>query len=181
MQKPFLKKITSLFLFFCLTAPFVGTYIWLQFEKQQVKHAIKARMIEGMNKAELTLLAFSKDEAESKLEWEHVTEFEYADQMFDVVESEAKGDSIYYYCWHDNEETSLNKNLKTLVAQALGNSPLRKEKQDRLNNFLKTLYCQHQFDKRSFPNSEKQALVDRTQFEYVSILFSPPAPPPELG
>src|SRR5688572_27780769 len=112
-----LRAVISIFLFLSLTVPFAGTYTWLQYHKHQTKRAIKWRMIAGMQGEELELLKFSKAETQTKLRWEHSREFEYNSQMYDVVAVITKADSVFYWCWWDNEETLLNKQLGQLVAQ----------------------------------------------------------------
>ena len=170
-----------MFLLLCLTAPFLGTYAWLQIEKRKVKKEIKWRIIDGMDKSELALLKFTKEKSESKLRWEHSREFEYDGQMYDVVESRSTGDTTYYYCWWDNEETILNLQLSELVAKAMGKNPLNKEKQERLSNFLKNLYCQVKPDNNSFQDTANGFFALQIQLDYSSICFSPPTPPPEIA
>jgi len=94
-----LRQLLALFLLLCLTLPFLGTYTWLKIEKRKVKKSIKWSMIGGMDKSAFVLLKFTKEESETKLRWEHSREFEYAGQMYDVVEAAEQGDTTYYYCW----------------------------------------------------------------------------------
>ena len=86
-------------------------------EKAALKREIKWKMIAGIDQNELVLLKFSKEEAETKLRWEHSKEFEYDGQMYDIVSKEIKGDSIYYRCWWDYEEPALNRKLQQLVVR----------------------------------------------------------------
>jgi len=127
------------------------------------------------------LLKFTKEEAESKLRWEHSREFEYNGQMYDVVEKQEQGDTTYYYCWWDHEETKLNLQLSELVANAMGKNPLNKDKQERLTNFLKNLYCLEKADKPLFAQTARKISPVNIHSDYSSILFSPPAPPPEIA
>lgn len=174
------KRAAALFLLLCLTLPFLGTYTCLKMEKRKVKKTIKWRMIDGMDKSELVLLKFTKTQVESELEWEHSREFEYNGQMYDVVEKQQQGDTIYYYCWQDDEETKLNLQLSELVANALGQNPLNKDKQERLHNFLKNLYCSEKSDKNLPARRAKEIFPFNLNSCYSSIFFSPPAPPPEI-
>lgn len=176
-----MRKLTAIFLFFCLVAPFFGTYGWLKMEKRKVKKTIKWRMIAGMDKSELVLLKFTNEEAETQLEWEHSREFEYNGQMYDVVEKSVHGDTIWYRCWPDDEETKLNLQLNELVASAMGKNPVNKDSRDRLNNFLKSLYCSDSSDKNLLANNAKKISPFHFSSDYSSIRFSPPAPPPEIA
>ncbi len=137
-------------------------------------------MIGGMDKSAFVLLKFTKEESETKLRWEHSREFEYAGQMYDVVEAAEQGDTTYYYCWWDHEETKLNLQLSGLVAHAMGKNPLNKEKQERLSSFLKNLYCQQKTGNNLFANTAKEIFPGNLHVDYSSIQFTPPSPPPEI-
>ena len=58
-------------------------------------------MIAGIDKSELVLFKFSKEETTTKLNWKHAKEFEFNQQMYDVVEKQVSKDSIHYWCWWD--------------------------------------------------------------------------------
>ncbi len=175
------QKLLSAFLFLCIVAPIGITYSLLQCEKYQVKKTIKWRMIAGMDKSGLVLLKFSKEEAETQLEWEHSREFEYKGRMYDVVEKSVHGDTIWYRCWPDDEETKLNLQLNELVASAMGKNPVSKDSRDRLNNFLKSLYCSDHSDKNLLANNAKEISPFHFSSDYSSFCFSPPTPPPEIA
>lgn len=83
-----------------------------------LKREIKHRIIEGIDRSELVELSFTPEE-EKQLRWEHSKEFEYKGEMYDVVESKSENGKTTYWCWWDNEETSLNKQLNKLLARAL--------------------------------------------------------------
>ncbi|MCC6720869.1 MAG: hypothetical protein IT243_01600 [Bacteroidia bacterium] len=138
-------------------------------------------MIEGISKSELVLLKFTLPQTQSSLNWEHSKEFEYNGQMYDVVEKKFKGDTIYYWCWADNKETKLNKQLDKLLLHALGCNTNNKENQKRLSNFYKSLF----FEKFSIitqfypPNKNKQKSI--CFINYISLSSQPKVPPPELS
>jgi hypothetical protein len=111
------------------------------------------------------------------LEWEHSKEFEYKDQMYDVVESKTYGDSAYYWCWWDNEETTLHKQLDQLLAEVLGNSPSRDEKEDQLLEFYKNLYCQDYIYQMAVEITDKVIMPLSNDYG-ISLNFKPPVPPP---
>ncbi|PTB91022.1 hypothetical protein C9994_16285, partial [Marivirga lumbricoides] len=113
-----MKVFASISLFIILFAPGLITYSWLSHQKRAVKHEVKWKMIAGMDKNELVLLKFTSEEAKV-LKWEHAKEFEYQNEMYDVVEQQTIGDTTYYWCWWDHEETALNKQLSLLVVKAL--------------------------------------------------------------
>ncbi len=139
-------------------------------------------MIRGIDKQELILVKVGIDEVETRLRWEHSREFEYAGQMYDVIEREINIDTVFLYCWPDHAETRLNKQLTTLMALAMGQRPHNKDNQKRLADFFKSLF-------RS-PQSEKTTQVQVIEMEpvhsiyrsdYSSFNLPPPSPPPEIG
>lgn len=165
----------------CLIIPFTTVYFLFQYQKKQVKREIKHRMIEGISKSELVLLKFTLAQTQSSLSWEHSKEFEYIGQMYDVVEKKFKGDTIYYWCWADNKETKLNKQLDKLLQYALGCNTNNKENQKRLSNFYKSLF----FEKFSIttkfypPINNKQKSI--CFINYISISNQPTDPPPKIS
>lgn len=104
-----LKKLTGIFLLAIMLVPFTGTYFWLQYQKKIIRKEVKTKIINKIDRKELVMFIFTKEETETKLRWEHSKEFEYLGQMYDIVESNTNGDTITYWCWHDHKETKLNK------------------------------------------------------------------------
>ncbi|MBK8702676.1 MAG: hypothetical protein IPN33_03045 [Saprospiraceae bacterium] len=178
-----MRNLPGILLLLCLWAPFVGTYSWLKYEKKQVKREIKKKIIAGLDKSDLALVKVSTLTSKTALHWKHAHEFEYQGQMYDVVEIQHVGDSTYYWCWWDAEETHLNRQLNQLVANALGNNPQHKETQNRLIRFVQHLYCSPppQWQLKSPPED----LCGRKAFwantlPLISFTSSPPTPPPEF-
>lgn len=135
------RKIFILSLLLCLFAPAALTSLYFKVYKKQVKREVKRKIIAGINKEELVRLKFSEVEKQTKLRWEHSREFEYGGEMYDIVLSEVKGDTTYYWCWRDDEETKLNEQLSELLAVAMNNEPQSRESHDRLFKFWESLYC----------------------------------------
>lgn len=137
-------------------------------------------MIAGVDKDELVLFKFTDAEKENDLRWEHSKEFEYKNEMYDIVETEFKGDTTYYWCWWDYEETKLNKQLDGLLAFAYKKDTRTNNNQKVLQAFYKSLY---------FSDSKLAGLfyLERTNLIYPSQtdcfeshITAPPVPPPEL-
>lgn len=122
----------------------LGMISWLTYEKHQVKRKIKRQIIAGISKSELIKLHFSKTEIKTKLRWKHSKEFEYDEQMYDVVIKEQNNDSITYWCWWDFEETRLNKQLDALVAFSMDKLPQKKQQQNFIDQVLDHLYLPKQ-------------------------------------
>ena len=173
-------KCTSLFLLLCLVAPLAATFTLLHYQKRQVREAVKRQILAGVDQKELVLLKFTKKETEAHLRWEHDREFEYQGQMYDVVETIVKRDSIYYRCWWDHAETKLNKQLDELLASVLSADPQRNERQKRLFHFYQSLICSQPPVLAPLPPCEGKRTF-HYRFSCHLIFHPPPVPPPQMG
>lgn len=175
-----LKTLCILLLFASLAAPLLGGWLWLEVEKKLVKREVKHRMMEGLDPSELTRLAFTPEAAQTALEWEHAGEFECRGEMYDVVESFKKGDSVVYLCWWDHEETALNLELRARVQQALQDDSARQEQQRELVFFLKNIFLEKTEMRVVCSLLFENQLVVKGGKLLATRCASPPGPPPEL-
>ena len=176
-----LRETTSILLLFILFVPFPATFFWLEYQKSMVKHEVKWRMIEGLEKEELVLLKFTKEEAQNKLRWEHSREFEYNGQMYDIVDTQIKGDTLYYWCWWDHEETVLNKKLDELMAKAFGHDPQQRKSQSQLQRYLKSFFWPVAFQwEASNPEKPLHKPYYNYRDHYASLYLVPQKPPPQI-
>lgn len=173
-----LKKWSSIFFFLCLLSPFIGTYIWLQVEKYQVRQQVKEYLLMETGEENLVWLKFSKAEAEAQLEWEHDKEFAYQNKMYDVVQQRVDGDTLYLLCWPDEAETRLDHQLDLLAGEILKTDPEGKEAKMRLAGFMKVFYHKQPPYHPSFWSDEGRG----PSFLYLSscsiLSIAPPKPPP---
>ena len=167
---------------FVLFAPVLTVYFYLQFEKAAIRREIKWKMIAGMDEEELVLLKFTKEETQTKLRWEHSKEFEYNGQMYDIVSKKVKGDSIFYRCWWDHEETKLNKSLKKLVANAFDHDEENRRTQQTFHTYLGSFFYSDIFDWQARRPSYNLEVICQNFFygeKFHSLQLSPPTPPPK--
>ena len=134
-----------------------------------------------MYRAELILLKFSKEAAQTTLRWKDEVEFEYQGQMYDVAETQTKGDSLYFWCWRDHKETELNRQLENLATKSVKWDPLNREHQERLFVYYKSLYS---FEFPHF-NLLLDPLKNKGYADYLIVVsshsLSPPTPPPKCS
>lgn len=155
-------------------------FLYLQYEKSVVRRDVKWKMIAGLDPEELVLLKFSQWETETKLRWKHSKEFEYNGQMYDIVSKEIKGDSIFYRCWWDHEETLLNKKLKILASKAFDQDDNKRAAHLNLHFYLWSFFYTENFDWQ-ITSLQKLMIVyqDFSDTElFDSFRLSPPTPPP---
>jgi len=167
-------------LIFSFAAPVAGTFLILQFQKKQIRREVKWKMIAEINKEELVLIKLSNTQIQTEVEWEHSKEFEYKGEMYDIVETVVKGDSTFYWCWWDYEETKLNKQLDGLLAFAYSKDHKNKNNQNRLLTFYKSLYISNliTIDSPFFSEIEQQ-FTSYTKL-FFSLSHSPAVPPPKF-
>jgi hypothetical protein len=175
-----MKTVFSIFLLACLLAPFLGSYLWVQIKRSQIRKEVKWKMIAGIDKEELVFMTFSIKDSKEKLNWKHSKEFEYKGEWYDVVYQQMVGDSIQYHLWWDHEETELNKNLHQLIVRMVNQDSQNKENEGNIDNLFESLYfkndlnwvCSH--DLRILYN-----LVYKDH-KYLSAYHTHDTPPPEL-
>lgn len=174
-----MKKIAAFFLFACLLAPFAATFTLLKIQKHQLKRSIKHRIIDGIDKNELVLLQFTKKEAEDNLNWEHAKEFEYEGEMYDVVEKKQSKDSVSYWCWWDNKETKLNRQLSEVLLNSWQQNDEQRQRNNRLIQYTKNWFSNDSPPKcaagnfRVIPSIMPPYLVNHIDF-HPGILTPPP-------
>jgi hypothetical protein len=175
------KQVVAVLLLLCMVLPFLGAYTWLKYQQRQVKREVKHRIIDGLDRSELTLVVMTKAQAEAELNWEHEKEFEYLGEMYDVVAVEVRGDTIRYWCWWDKEETALNRRLQTLVAQNIGQQPQQNNNKDRLTTFFKTPWHFAETACSIPPLATSNWKFSQWESLYLFRYQEVPSPPPKLS
>lgn len=173
------RQLYASLLILCLFGPLALSQWGLHWQRKQVRKAVKQTIVAGLSDADLVQFRFSRGQA-AALDWEHSHEFSYRGQMYDVVRSEARGDSLFYWCWWDRAETALNRQLRQLSALAWGQNPDLPQREAHFWQFLRSL---------STPASGwtlkapwPVPLVFNTYYHSSAsrLANTPPAPPPWL-
>ncbi|MBI1225680.1 MAG: hypothetical protein GC192_10630 [Bacteroidetes bacterium] len=174
-----MRKGIAISLLVILGCPLIGTKAILLQRKSVIKLDIKAKLLEGINDDELIHFAFVKQDAIDLLEWENTLEFEFNDEMFDVVRSVERGDSVFYSCLHDKDETTINHQLSALLPKAMGTDPANEKCVKGLFSFLKSLFVQ--VSKQHSPVAYQSCRVWHLYMPLTTtVLTTPPSPPPEV-
>jgi hypothetical protein len=174
------KGLQGILLLAILTLPLAAVFIGLHAEKVQWRKSVKRALISKATKNEFVLLKFTEEEKNELLSWEHEKEFEFRGSMYDVISEEVSGDTTYYYCWPDHEETRLNRKLKELLAMTSGNKPFDDSKASVVLQFLKSLvkaeqdhYVFFSFVEQRMINSLFEERVNNESFLHIN------SPPPD--
>jgi len=168
--------LISLSLAILLLSPAALSWLATAWQKHAVKEAVEAQLRAGMEASELVVLAFAKSEV-GQLEWEHEREFEYQGQMYDLIKTEQRNDSLFYTCYWDHAETELHYKLDRWFADYLQKSSPHNQQTERLLCFFRSLYC------LGFSEKQVMGLRPAKPYFYYSGLRgipegSPPSPPP---
>jgi len=173
-------RFFSIVLLGALLIPVSVVFIGLKNQQRQIRKEVKWKMIAGIDKSELVLLKFTKDETESKLRWKHSGEFQYLGDFYDIVETAHHDDSVYYWCWLDRAETELNCKLQHLLGDNFKNNSTQKSKHDYLKSFIKSLFVEDNFCFRGITNvAEFEQKKFRYKASILNFLIPPPSPPPQ--
>lgn len=176
-----MRKAIKLFGLFFIIAPFLGLFLCLQIQKQITKREVKWKLIDNTSDDELVLLKFSNIEVNTRLNWKHSREFEFDGEMYDIVRTEFKNDSTFYWCWWDHEETLLNKKLDKLFTFALGLNKKNDENKKNTFIFLKKIICTYNSTELTLHNNTKELIIDIYFFKKKTQTISVPSPPPKLN
>ncbi len=174
-----MKKTAAILLFLCFLPPYTGLLI-LDFQIGDVRRIVSERIEKGIEKHELILLRFSKEDVNKILEWEHSREFEYRGEMYDVVESRETSDSVFYTCYHDKKETKLKEKLSAYASEKNNKTPLNHNTQKRLGSFFSGLFFENLPDLNTQLHSARIGYHSNYFFNYKPVFLDRETPPPEI-
>lgn len=147
------------------------------YQKHVIRKELKQNIIKGIDKEKLTLLKFASADQPFMIKYFGAKEFAHKGEMYDIVEQSSVGDTIYFWCWWDHEETALNQKLDNLLVQCLSNEPIQSNTQVQLEKFFKGLYCSSMIDNSLLPDhiSVVMRFISTSYSDInISVLKGPP-------
>ena len=111
------------------------------------------------------------------MDWEHSKEFEFKGEMYDVVFTEYIEDKVIYYCWWDNKETKLNKQLAQNLEEILGGKSDRNTNKISYFKLLKSLYLEQEIENHAEFTLQIEHHFNQ-EFNLCQTFFQPSTPPP---
>jgi len=96
--------------------PGLARYLWLQHLKERAREEVVEKISLGLDKDRLVLLEFSPEEVKTKLKWRTEREFEFNDELYDVVESVIEDNKVIFWCWLDQKESALEKEIESIIS-----------------------------------------------------------------
>lgn len=153
--------------------------LYLQWQQKRVKKEVKRKLMAGIPQSELVLLKFSRDEAQTELQWKHAREFRYGGRMFDIQYERLSADSCFYWCWEDEEETHFQAQLEYHLSRIWPNDKRNQEPQQRLEWFYKCLFVLQTQSEQHHVALVTAQHIPAFQTGNKQDQAVPPTPPPE--
>jgi hypothetical protein len=157
----------------------MGSYAWLKNCITLAKEGAQIRISKYIPAEEQVLWKFTRADAQTKLYWEHSREFEYKGQMYDIIKSEVRGDTIWYWCYWDRKETDIKRQINEFASYLMGPGQDSRNTGRCITNFFQTLF---------FPGMQRESniLFDIScshcltpyDFPFSLCEIAPPTPPP---
>lgn len=173
------NKIVTILLLLSFVTPITVTYIWLNYQKINLKQEVNLKIQSGLDKERLVLLKFKSNKVEKQLKWKHSKEFELNGEMYDIVEKEIYGDTTYFWCYSDTGETQLNKKFEEFFSNIFDNISQTQDTPKWLTKIFKSLY----YDEIVINLNIFQRIIQVNSnycFSFINFISSPPKPPPEI-
>ncbi len=144
------------------------------------RHEIKTGLLKELPDELLIVVCVPLHNPEAvPLEFEHEEEFKLNGEMYDIVRSEIRNDTIYYVVFHDKKESSLYRSLTTAVNQRSSHDQASNQRALQLFSIGQCLYLpigevREVFNVRSIPMIENGSY---RIIETPAYVFTPPPKP----
>lgn len=160
----------------------LGTLILFKLQQHSIRQEIKQRITAGVPEEELVLLKIPKalertDDA--VFQRMHDSEFRYCGQMYDIVRAEAHGDTTWYYCISDDQETELFACLDAMIEREMSQDPERRHEHHELQRLLHALFLARAAASPFSQLATEQVNLGCSEFHISTWRPTPPSPPPQ--
>jgi hypothetical protein len=178
-----MARLLSIGLLFCLITPFLAAWQFMSVQIALHRQWMATRIEQkyDVNDNEV-LLKFSISEIHRAVRWEHAHEFEYQEEMYDIISTEYHGDTVIYRCYHDLKETQLRDARDMVFWGWLHPGQAQTKKQIQIYTFFQTLF------QNSIPYDSEASCCDVIQAGLHpgirwpdEFIGNPPTPPPEIS
>lgn len=151
--------------------------------RSQIRSRIEAQIASGKAEDGLVLLRIPRlleEKPNADFKRFHATEFRYKGIMYDVVRQQVKGDTSWYWCVADWEDTQLQNQWDDYWAQgSRSDNAAQRAAEDRLFQFWQGLFV-HPLPPANHVLLRGSSLKPRPYARrYSSVSLPIPQPPPE--
>lgn len=181
LRLPKMKRLICIGFCFSLMAPIFSAYFAFQYRSSTIRQEVEAQIEEGIEEHDLVLLKFTHEETETLLRWEHSREFEFNQQMYDIVETEVFEDSIFYLVYWDIEETELKNGYKDLITGILGVEKNSSKHRILLKLGFRSIYFLEHKENLALLERSKRITFPKIGYDLLTQCYPPLSPPPRFG
>ena len=177
-MRRFISFLLLVFIFF----ETAGTLVIFELQRFQIRREVKQHLKAGVEKIDLVLLKIPiilEQQPNKNFRRIHKGEFRYRGRMYDIVRQENHGETTWYYCISDEEETQLYASLDDMVTKEMNRNKQRQEQNEKLRH-LRNQFCFNftGYNPVSYP--EAQNKYTNYFFKLKTWCIIPPTPPPEV-
>jgi hypothetical protein len=100
-----------------------GFYAYLSYQKEEIRENIEQKIIKNLNKSDLNIF-IANEENLARIAWEREgKEFKFEGELYDIIFTEIKSGTTYYYCFKDKDETILEARINQFLKNQSGELP----------------------------------------------------------
>lgn len=157
---------------------------YLESKRKSIRKEVKTMINAGLREDQLVRLAFSKQKVNTQVRWVKDHEFEYLDEMYDIVRHSASSDSVVYWCWKDNDENWIKQQLNAVSAWQFHQEKSNDPQQKRQAEYTKNLICPSVIRMDTAQNiipTDENSLETYVHLILMKTEITIDAPPPECA
>jgi hypothetical protein len=92
-----------------------GFYAYLSYQQEEIRENVEQKIIKTLYKSDLDVI-IANEENLAKITWEREgKEFKFEGELYDIVFTEIKSGTTYYYCFKDEDETILEVKINQFL------------------------------------------------------------------
>lgn len=159
-----------------------GPMLVFSIQQQQVRREIRHRIKAGVSEDQLVHLAIPvslEKKPNSRFRRMHSREFRFDGHMYDIVRQKQIGDTTFYACIADDEETALFANLQQMIRDEMQHNPERQRQRQDAQRLLDSQFLVN-VAASSQPVAPEFFCTQQGSARPHSFIPIPPTPPPEL-
>ncbi len=117
MQK-YIKIIVSVCMLLLVVSHGIIQFGMFEFFRADYRAEAAKLIGEGVLEKRQIVFCFNMKEyknLDTKIEWKDDREFRFEEKLYDIIRTEIRGDSVYVYCFYDEDDTMLYSVLDNLI------------------------------------------------------------------
>ncbi len=122
-----MKKLFATFILFIFFINIIGYYVPYYLIRSLIRSEMNKKTEKLRDEVLLEKISFKLSEASNHINWTRQgKEFEFKNEMYDIVKVEIKNNVVTYFCIQDKDEYELNQVLDSLIKNNITNNNKRK-------------------------------------------------------